>query len=264
KTRHMSLHAELHNALQRGQFRVHYLPIVALATRTVCGFEALVRWDHPGRGLISPDLFIPIAEETGLIVQLGRWVLLHACRQMAEWNERYPMDPPLIVTVNLSAKQFAEFDLHDTVEDILGDTGLEPAQLMLEINEGAVVEFREAVVDAMGRMRKAGVRTAIDNFGVGASSFTFLHEVPYDFLKIDRSLVSRAGQGGRSRDVLKAIVDMAHSLAMQVVAEGVETSGQAAQMSNLWCEYATGYLFGKPMLADAAGALIASYPKWWA
>jgi EAL domain-containing protein (putative c-di-GMP-specific phosphodiesterase class I) len=260
----MSLHAELHNALQRGQFRVHYLPLVALATRTVSGFEALARWNHPDRGLISPELFIPVAEETGLIVQLGRWVLLQACKQMAEWNERYPMDPPLVVSVNLSAKQFAEFDLHDTVDDILGDTRLEPAQLLLEVNENAFLDSRDAVTDALSRLRTMGVRSAVDNFGVGASSFTFLRELQFDFLKIDRTLVQTVGQGGRNRDVLRAIVEMAHALAMQVVAEGCETPAQATHMSKLWCEYATGYLFGKPVNADAAGALIASYPKWWA
>jgi PAS domain S-box-containing protein len=263
KTRHMSLMAELHNALQRNQFRVHFMPTVSLATRTVSGFEALVRWYHPERGVISPDLFIPVAEETGLIVRLGRWVLLQACRQMVEWQKRYAMDPPLALSVNLSAKQFAEFDLDDQVEHILQDTEFDPQLLTLELAERAVLEHREAVVDAARRLRKLGVKLSLDNFGVGASSFTSLHQLAYDRLKIDRSLVGKMTEEGRGRELVAAIVGLAHNLSMEVVAEGVETPGQAAQLSKLWCEYAEGYLFGKPMDADAAGALIASYPRWW-
>ncbi len=263
KTRHMSLMAELHNALQRNQFIVYYMPVVSLATRTVSGFEALVRWQHPERGIISPELFIPIAEETGLIVRLGRWVLLTACRQMVEWQARYNLDPPLSLSINLSAKQFAEFDLDDQVENILEDTRFEPEQLILEIDERAVVEHKEAVSEAVRRLRKNGTKFALDNFGTGPSSFTNLHMLQYDRLKIDRSLVAKLGDSGRGRDLVQAIIGLAHSLSMEVVGEGVENPGQAAQLSKLWCEYAQGYLFGKPMDADAAGALIASYPRWW-
>ena len=263
KTRHMSLMAELHNALQRNQFRVYYMPTVSLATRTVSGFEALVRWYHPERGVISPDLFIPIAEETGLIVRLGRWVLLHACRQMVEWQNRYQLDPPLSLSVNLSAKQFADFDLDDQVENILEDTAFNPELLTLEVTEGAVVEHKDAVGDAIRRLRKLGVKFSLDNFGLGPSSFTNLHVLPYDRLKIDRSLISKMSDTGRGRDIVQAIIGLAHNLSMEVVGEGVETPGQAAQLSKLWCEYAQGYLFGKPVSADAAGALIASYPRWW-
>jgi diguanylate cyclase (GGDEF)-like protein/PAS domain S-box-containing protein len=263
RTRHMSLMAELHNALQRGQFRVFYLPIIGLATRTVSGFEALARWEHPKRGIIDPALFIHIAEETGLITQLGRWVLLQACKQMAEWNQRYPMDPPLLVSVNLSARQFAEYDLHDQVEGILEDTGLEPTQLILEVDERALMEHREAVGEALTRLRKRGVKTALDNFGSGASSFSLLRELPHDLLKIDRKLIAELDKGARDRDVVRAVTELAHNLSMQVVAEGVEKPGQAVQLNKLMVEYAQGYLFSKPMDADAAGGLIASYPKWW-
>jgi PAS domain S-box-containing protein len=263
KTRHMSLMAELHNALQRNQFRVYYMPCVSLATRTVSGFEALVRWYHPERGVISPDLFIPIAEETGLIVRLGRWVLLQACRQMVEWQNRYQLDPPLSISVNLSSKQFSDYDLDDQVENILEDTGFSPELLTLEVGENAVVEYRDAVGDALRRLRKLGVKFSLDNFGRGLSSFSNLHLLPYDRLKIDRQLVSKMSDTGRGRDIVQAIIGLAHNLSMEVVGEGVETPGQAAQLSKLWCEYAQGYLFGKPVDADAAGALIASYPRWW-
>ncbi len=264
KTRHMSLVAELHNALSRNEFRVHYLPIVSLATRTVTGFEALARWHHPERGIISPDLFIPIAEETGQIVRLGRWVLLEACRQMVDWQRRFHLDPPLSLAVNLSAVQFADFDLDEQIQSILDDTGWEPAQLSLELAERVLFEHRDAVTETVRRLRAMGIKIAIDNFGTAPSSLTQLSQVPYDRLKIDRSLVAKMKQDDAGRELVTAIIGLAHHLSMEVVAEGVETPGQAAQLSQLWCEYAEGYLFGKPMEADAAGALIASFPRWWA
>ncbi|MBW2459200.1 MAG: EAL domain-containing protein [Deltaproteobacteria bacterium] len=264
KTRHMSLMAELHHALGRGQLRVHYLPVIALPTRTLSGFEALVRWQHPKRGLISPELFIPLAVETGMIVQLGRWVLLQACQQMADWSIRYPMDPPLVVHVNLAGRQFEDGDVHAQLATILEDTRLDGRQLVLDLSEPTVVEYRDAVDVAVPRFKKMGVKVAADRFGEGAASFTQLHQIPYDQLKVHRSLVAQVGEGGRARDVVQAAVDLAHNLSMEVVAVGVETPAQAAQMGRLNCEYAEGYLFGEPVDGDAAGALIASYPKWWA
>jgi len=263
KTRHLSLLAELHNALQRGQFRVYYLPIIGLATRTVSGFEALVRWQHPDRGIISPDLFIPVAEDTGLIVPLGEWIMREACRQMADWHARYQMDPPLTLSVNVAAKQFAEYDLHELVQEIIKETGFDGHQLTLEVCERAVVECGDAVAESLRRLGKLGVSASLDNFGVGASSFAYLHQMPYSRLKIDRSLVQEMATGGRGRELVQAIVNLAHNLSMEVIAEGVETPGQAAQLSKMWCEYAQGYLFGKPMDSDEAGAFIASYPRWW-
>lgn len=263
KSRHMSLMAELHNALNADQFRVYYLPIVGLATRTISGFEALVRWEHPERGVIGPDVFLSLAEETGLIAPLGRWVMETACEQMAQWHKRYAMDSPLTLSVNLSARQFSDYDLHDQVAEVLDTTGLNPLALTLEVHEQAVFEYRDAVTDALSRVRKHGVKISIDNFGIGSSSFVYLHQLRYDRLKIDRTLVQPLAAGGRGRDLVHALVGLAHNLAMEVVAEGVETPGQAAQLSKMWCEYAQGYLFGKPMDADGAGALLASYPRWW-
>ena len=263
RARHMSLMAELHNAVQHGQFRVYYMPIVSLATRTMVGFEALARWEHPERGVISPALFIPLAEETRLIIRLGRWVMLEASRQMAEWQTRYPLDPPLWLSVNTSPVQFADFDLDDQVKGILEDTGLDPTLLALDIPEGAVQQYREGVTEVCRRLRRMGVKVSLDNFGVGASSLSTLHDVGFDRLKIDRSLIASMASGARDREMVQAIINLAHGLSLEVVGEGVEAPGQAAQLSKLWCEYAQGYLFGKPLDADAAGALIASYPTWW-
>jgi EAL domain-containing protein (putative c-di-GMP-specific phosphodiesterase class I) len=182
---------------------------------------------------------------------------------MMEWQTRYQLDPPLSLSVNLSSKQFAEYDLDDQVEHILEDTQFDPDLLTLELGETAALEHRDAVGDAIRRLRNLGVKFSLDNFGVGPSSFTNLHLMPYDRLKIDRSLISNMSDTGRGRDIVQAIIGLAHNLSMEVVAEGVETPGQAAQLSKLWCEYSQGYLFGKPVDADATGALIASYPRWW-
>ena len=251
KTRHMSLMAELHHALGRGQLRVHYLPVISLPTRTISGFEALVRWQHPQRGLIFPDLFIPLAVETGMIVQLGRWVLLQACQQMVEWSTRYPMDPPLVMHVNLSGRQFADRDVHSQLATILEDTRLAGGQLILDLSQQAMLEHRDSVDEALPRFKRLGVKIAVDNFGVGVASFSMLHQVPCELLKIDRALVAQVSDGGRSRDVVQAAIDLAHNLSMGVVAVGVETPQQAAQLSKLCCEYAAGYLFGEPKIGRA-------------
>ena len=261
-TRFMSMVSELHNAMHGNQFRLHYQPIVSLATRTLSGFEALMRWYHPEQGVISPAKFIPVAEETGLIVQMGEWALREACRQMAEWHRAFRMDPPLYVSVNLSAKQFGEEELHKHVEQGLGEAQLDPRQLKLEITESAVLENQQEAVDVLTRLKQHGVTVSLDDFGTGYSSFSYLHKLPYDTLKIDRSFVSRIGEGGENSEIIHAIIVLAHNLRMDVVAEGVETAGQAAQLKNMWCEYAQGYFFAKPLDADAAGALIASYPQW--
>lgn len=266
KTRHMTLLAELHNALAKEQLKVFYLPMVNMATRTLSGFEALARWEHPQRGLISPELFIPIAEEAGLIRQLGRWVLREASEAMVQWHQRYPMDPALSLSVNISPKQFADFDFDEQVVEILDETGLDAKRLVLELPENVMVEHRQAVKASIERLRKLGVRFSLDNYGVGPTSLGSLTQLPYAAIKIHRSLVRHLGavdEGGREKELVAALVGAAHELSMEVVAEGVERPGQAAQLSKLWCEYAQGYLFGRPLDADATASFIASYPRWW-
>jgi len=266
KTRHMTLLAELHNALSKEQLKVFYLPVVNMATRTLSGFEALVRWEHPQRGLISPDLFIPIAEEAGLIRQLGRFVLRESTHTMVQWQHRYSMDPPLSLAVNVSPKQFADFDFDEQVVEILDETGLEPHRLVLELPETVLSAHRQAVLASAERLSKLGVRFSLDNFGVGPTSLGSLTQLPYAAIKIHRSLVRHLGSveaSGRERDLVAALIGAAHELSMEVVAEGVERPGQATQLSKLWCEYAQGYLFGRPLDADGTASFIASYPRWW-
>ncbi|MBW2454696.1 MAG: GGDEF and EAL domain-containing protein [Deltaproteobacteria bacterium] len=257
-TRFMSTVSALHGALQGNQFILHYQPIVELGTRGLVGFEALLRWLRPDEGIIPPDQFIPIAEETGLIVQIGEWVLHEATRQMAHWNRTLCVGEPLHVSVNLSAKQLAEEDLTRQVEAALTESGLGAENLKLEVTETAVLENRDVAAQAIGKLKEQGVRISLDDFGTGYSSFSYLYQLPYDTLKIDRSFVSRIGETGQSTEIVHAIIVLAHNLRMDVVAEGVETAAQAAQLNTMWCEFAQGYYFAKPVDAEAATALIAA------
>ena len=258
----MAMVSELHSAFQERQFRLHYQPIVSLGTRTLSGFEALVRWEHPRRGLVPPDQFIPVAEDTGLIEPLGRWVLEEACRQMVEWQHEHRQASPLNVSVNLSNKQFADEDLEGRVAKILADTGLQADRLKLEVTESAILENQDEAAKVLGRLKSHGVRVSLDDFGTGYSSFSYLCSLPYDTLKIDRSFVSRIGEEGENTDVIHAIIVLAHNLRMEVVAEGVENEIQAAQLKSMWCEYAQGFHFARPLPAAEASALIASSPQW--
>ncbi len=261
-TRFMSLVSELHQAIGAQQFKVYYQPIVSLSTRTLTGFEALLRWEHPRQGTISPDQFIPIAEETGLIGQIGSWVLRESCAQMARWSQKFEVEPPLTISVNLSAKQLSEDDLSSDVERILAATGLDARLLKLEVTESAVLENREAATRTLNRLKTHGIKVCLDDFGTGYSSFSYLHQLPYDTLKIDRSFVSRIGDHGENSEIIHAIIVLAHNLRMDVVAEGVETAAQAAQLKTMWCESAQGYYFARPMPAAQATELIAAFPQW--
>jgi EAL domain-containing protein (putative c-di-GMP-specific phosphodiesterase class I) len=260
-TRYMALVSALHSALQGGQLRVYYQPIVSLATRSLAGFEALVRWQHPERGLVLPAEFISVAEDTGLIGPLDRWVMREACQQMANWHGRFGMDPPLHVSVNMSAIHFGD-QLEEHIQTVLQDTGLDPQQLKLEVTESAVLESPETATERIQRLKRMGIKLSLDDFGTGYASFSHLCQLPYDTLKIDQSFVARIGDDGENTEIINAIIVLGHNLRMDVVAEGVETPKQAAQLKTMWCEYAQGFFFSRPLDADAAGALIASYPQW--
>jgi diguanylate cyclase (GGDEF)-like protein/PAS domain S-box-containing protein len=254
---YMSLMTELHYALQNDAFRLYYQPIVSLKTRETVGFEALIRWFKPDGSMVSPAKFIPVAEETGLIVPIGRWVLQQACGQMSAWQRLQRRGKPLFVSVNISGRQFAEEDIAELVEQALADSQLEPRQLKLEITETAVLDNKERAAAALTRLKAFGVKTCLDDFGTGYSSFSNLHQLPFDTLKIDRAFVSRMGEDAQRTEIVHALVVLAHNLRMDVVAEGVETAFQADKLQSLWCEYAQGYYFDKPLRAGEAAKKIA-------
>jgi diguanylate cyclase (GGDEF)-like protein len=252
--RALRLEGELRLALQRGELVVHYQPIVSLRDRTIAGFEALVRWNHPHRGLVPPLEFIPVAEESGLIVPLGAWVLRAACRQFAEWNARGGCAS--FVSVNLSARQFAQADLVESVAACLRETGLDPAALKLELTEGVVMGDAERTVHMLDALKRLGLQLCVDDFGTGYSSLSYLQRFPLDGLKIDRSFVRALGESDGADALVRGIVSLARGLGLSVVAEGVESEGQAARLLGLGCDYAQGYLFARPLPADLAEALV--------
>lgn len=257
----LALEPALRRALQRQELQVLYQPIVAVETGRIAGFEALVRWRHPKRGLLSPADFISEAEELGLILPLDLWVLREACRQTRQWQGQFPLSPPLTISVNLSAKHFVRPDVVQHIERALRDTGLRPASLQLEITERAIMEDTDSVLGILSQLRSVGVHLQLDDFGTGYSSLSRLHRFPIDALKVDRSFVCELGVDGSSSRIVRSIVALAHNLGMRVVAEGVETEEQLAYVRALGCQYAQGYLFSRPVNAEAARELIAE-PQW--
>jgi diguanylate cyclase (GGDEF)-like protein len=246
---------DLRRALERGELRVHYQPQVDLATDRIIGFEALVRWQHPVRGLVPPLAFIPLAEETGLIVPLGRWVLEIACRQARKWRDARPNGPRLLMSVNLSARQFVQPDLVEQVDAILSETGLDPSTLELEITESVVMDQSEVGIRTLSRLRDMGVRLVLDDFGTGYSSLAYLKHLPLDTIKIDRTFVTGIDSEA-DRSIVDAVIGLAHGLRISVVAEGIETEAQFETLRAMGCDIGQGYLFARPMLAFEAGRLL--------
>lgn len=245
------------------QFVLHYQPIVSIANNTITCFEALVRWQHPERGLVSPGEFITIAEETGLIVPLGRWILRTACQQIRQWQQLFPSNPPLSVSVNLSVKQFSQPDLIEYIDQVLAESHLDGSSLKLEITESVLIENSESVTAMLVQLRTRNIHLCIDDFGTGYSSLSYLHRFPTNTLKIDRSFVSRMGgdfdlgKGGIDpTEIVRSIVTLSHNLGMDVVAEGVEEAAQLSILKGLKCEYAQGFFFSKPVDSQTAAALI--------
>ncbi len=253
----LQLETDLRRAVERNEFFVLYQPIVDLDNFSLRGFEALVRWRHPERGIVSPLDFIPMAEETGLIINIGNWVLREACRQMQEWHGEMPTDPALFISVNLSGKQFTQPRLISEVASILKETGLQPHSLKLEITETVVMENTETTVEMLEQLRKLGVQLSIDDFGTGYCSLSYLHRFPIDTLKIDRSFVSRMTENDENTAIVRTIIMLAQTLKLDVVAEGVETSEELALLRKLGCENGQGYYFSRPINAKAAREFIA-------
>ncbi|MFN0277351.1 MAG: putative bifunctional diguanylate cyclase/phosphodiesterase [Pyrinomonadaceae bacterium] len=255
-TTRLQLETELRQALERREFEVHYQPIFNLVTQEIKGFEALVRWRHPDRGLIQPNDFIPAAEESGLILPLGRWILVESCRQMRVWQDSLPNAESLVISVNLSAKQFLQSDLAEQVVEALESTGLSSRSLKLEITESYLIENSDKAVKIMNRLREIGVELSLDDFGTGYSSLSYLHRLPVNSLKIDRSFVSRMSESEENSEIVRTIVKLAQNLKMDVIAEGIETAEQLDQLNELNCGFGQGYLFARPMEAEAAAEFI--------
>lgn len=254
----LQLETDLRRAVERKEFEVYYQPIISLADDSIAGFEALIRWPHPQRGYIPPEEFIPIAEETGLIIPIGRWVMRQACRQTRVWRDQFPHLPKLSVTVNLSATQLGQPDLIEQVARILDETGLPARCLRLEITESVVMEDVESVIDVLLKLKNLNVQILMDDFGTGYSSLSYLHRFPIDMLKIDRSFVSRMDASGENSEIVSTIVMLARNLDLGVVAEGVETPSQKARLKAIHCDYGQGYLFSKPANSKKAARLLAS------
>jgi len=261
----LQLENDLRRAVERNEFVVHYQPIVCLSTGRIAGFEALVRWCHPERGFVSPGLFIPTAEETGLILPIGQWVLREACQQMQRWRQTNRVGGAAhlqTISVNLSPKQFSQPDLLKDIDQILQETGLVGSDLKLEITEGAIMENAESAAVLLQQLKERQIQLSIDDFGTGYCSLSYLHRFPVDTLKIDRSFVSRIGQAGENLEIVQAVVALADNLGMDAIAEGVETSNQLTHLRVLNCEFGQGYFFSEPLDRDTATLTLTTDPQW--
>jgi diguanylate cyclase (GGDEF)-like protein/PAS domain S-box-containing protein len=258
----LQLEDDLRSAIETSAFEVHYQPIVSLASGTIAGFEALMRWKHPVRGLISPIEFIPVAEDTGMILQIGQLILFEACRQMAAWQRRFGADAPGLVCVNVSSRQFADAELASQIEAILQKTGLNPGCLKLEITESAFLTDVLAAQITLRRVQSMGIGWSLDDFGTGYSSLSYLQRLQVDTVKVDQSFVSRMGLEANGFEMVRAIVSLAHNLGKDVVAEGVEAIEQLDQLREMGCEYAQGFYFSEPIDSASATALIESRPRF--
>ncbi|MGB3300076.1 MAG: EAL domain-containing protein [Phormidesmis sp.] len=257
------LEAELRLAISKQEFLLYYQPIIHLKTGRLSGFEALVRWQHPQQGFVSPGAFIPAAEESGLIVPLGSWILKEACTQMQHWHEQFPQAKELMVSVNLSTKQFNQANLTEEVSAILSQTGLDSQYLKLELTESAAMEDVTGTIDQLVKLKALNLKLSLDDFGTGYSSLSYLHQLPTDTLKVDQSFVGRMeNQTSRDGDIVKTIIALGHQLGMDVIAEGIETAAQLSGLRELNCNYGQGYFFAKPLSEKEATALVAENKTW--
>jgi diguanylate cyclase (GGDEF)-like protein/PAS domain S-box-containing protein len=254
--RRLETERELRHALGRDELELHYQPLIALGSGEIVGLEALVRWNHPERGLLDPGEFVSVAEDSGLIESIGRWVQETACRQALAWHEMRPDQRPLDVAVNLSARQVAHRDLARTVREILARTGLEPVNLRLEVTESVLVEESASATATLEELSEIGVRLVLDDFGTGYSSLAYLNRFPFDALKIDRSFVDGLGVEQERTAIVEAVIGMARALSLDSIAEGVESEAQLAELRRLGCDYAQGHLFSRPLPAEKVTSLL--------
>jgi len=258
------LETDLRRATERQEFILHYQPIVSLIDFRITGFEALVRWQRPEFGLVMPGGFVAEAEDTGLILSIGQWVLREACRQVRAWNLQFPCTPSFTMAVNISAKQFAQADLVSQIGQVLGETGLAPGNLKLELTESVTMRDEERTTRILSELRKLGICLCIDDFGTGYSSLSYLRRFALDILKIDQSFVADMLNSSESREIVKTILSLGRNLGMKVVAEGVETREQMTLLKALGCEFGQGYLFCRPLdPAAVARTLVASAANYY-
>lgn len=258
----LELSNDLRRALGRSEFRLYYQPVVDLETGSLVGMEALLRWQHPERGLVPPAAFIPLAEETGLILPLGRWVLKEACRQARRWQLEFPSTPSLFMCVNLSVRQLHQANLLDEVSSALTETGLAAQDLHLEITESHMMQDAASTLETLHRLKQLGVKVAIDDFGTGYSSLSYLKRFPVDILKVDRSFVGGLGENPENNAIVQTVIALAKALNLTVQGEGVETPGQLEDLRALQCERGQGYYFAKPLPTDELTRLLAERPRY--
>jgi diguanylate cyclase (GGDEF)-like protein/PAS domain S-box-containing protein len=254
--RRLETERELRHALDRDELELHYQPVIALGSGEIVGLEALVRWNHPERGLLDPGQFVPIAEDSGLIESIGRWVQETACRQALGWHDLRPDERPLDVAVNLSARQVAHRDLAGSVREILARTGLDPVNLRLEVTESVLVEESASATATLEALSEIGVRLVLDDFGTGYSSLAYLNRFPFDALKIDRSFVEGLGVEQERTAIVEAVIGMARALSLDAIAEGVENEAQLSELRRLGCDYAQGHLFSRPLAPQKVTSLL--------
>ena len=252
----MALENDLRHSMDRGELRVMYQPIWSLASGRIVGFEALVRWDHPTHGAMQPADFIPIAEETGLILPLGEWVLRQAAQRLAHWNTKVVADDPIWVSVNVAARQLTHPGLVEIVKNAIAETGIEASRLKLEITESMIMADAVAAVGALEQLKTLGIHLLMDDFGTGHASLSYLHRLPISTIKIDRYFVGRIDSNSECLEIVRTILSLSRSLSMDVVAEGVENGAQREVLQSLGCEYVQGYLLSPPLDADAAERLL--------
>ena len=257
----LQMETDLRHALERSEFRLAYQPVVSLRTGRITGAEALIRWQHPERGTVSPADFIALAEDTGLIVPIGEWVLREACCAVQRWPNSAER-APLTIAVNLSIKQFAQPLLVARIAEVIAESGLSADRVQLEVTESVIIDHPDAAKTVLESLKSLGVQVLMDDFGTGYSSLSYLHRLPLDGLKVDRTFVSRMDDDDRSLQLVRTVLHLAKSIGLGSVAEGVTTLVQLAELRQLECDFGQGYLFSAPLDGDAMGELIAANPTW--
>ena len=258
----IDLDTDLRRALDRDEMELHYQPIISMRDRTISGFEALLRWSHRSRGVISPNEFIPLAEETGLIYYLGQWVLGKACKQIAAWNKSKKKEDQLEISINLSSRQFSDPNLVEGIVENIEKSGFDAEFLKIEITESALMQNAQRSVSMLNQLKDLNIKVCVDDFGTGYSSLSYLHTFPIDTLKIDRSFVHDMSRNFRNMEIIRTIIMLAHNLKLDVIAEGVETGEQDAQLSALGCQFAQGFYFSRPINSSDAALLIQQNHQW--